>query len=140
MGVWRHPWVRRGGAAFVLLLAIALFAAHSGFVRSRVRDRAIAYVRDAYGIDARIADLSYNLFTLDVTLNDVTLAPVDRPDQPFVTADRLRIDLPWRALTGSLALQSVEADRPRVTLVQAADGTLNLPTPPTSTASSSPLP
>jgi len=139
MRVWRQPWVRRGAAACVLLLVIALFVAHSGFVRSRVRDRAIAYARDAYGIDARIGHLSYNLFTLDVTLNDVTLAPVDRPDQPFLTADRLRVDLPWRAVTGSLALQNIEADRPRVTLAQAADGTLNLPTPPSSAASSSSL-
>ncbi|MGE3511987.1 MAG: translocation/assembly module TamB domain-containing protein, partial [Vicinamibacterales bacterium] len=80
------------------------------------------------GVELRAARLQYNLFTLRATVDQVEAAATATPDDPFLAAERVTVDVPWRSvLRGSLALQSLEVFSPRVTVHRQDDGLLNLP-------------
>lgn len=115
----------------VLLALVACFAGvlavvHLPAVRSRVLDRVVAALDDQ-GLRLEAGRLDYNLLALRVTMRDVVLT-ADHATQPFFAADLIRVDVPWRIVTGAIAMQSLEVERPRVTIARESDGRLNLPT------------
>ena len=112
-----------GGLAVTLALLAGL--AHAPFVRARVLVAALALLEDS-GIRASADRLDYNLFTLTGGLEAVTLTAAGS-DTPFFAADAIRLDLPWSVVSGTLAIQSLELDRPRVAVIRQEDGSLNLP-------------
>ena len=124
--VWTsHRWLTVAGVLLVLL-ASGAWLLHSSFIRRQVLTWAIERARTSAGIEATVGRLDYNLFTLRVSLDTVTLTR-DGAETPFVAFDKVRIDLPWTILRGRKAIQALEVERPRVTITRGEDGTLNLP-------------
>ena len=120
--------------AFVVLVAVAI---HTPSVRSAVGSWVVTRLQSAAGVQATIARLDYNLFTLTFSTGNVTLA-AEGSSVPFLSAEAVRVDLPWTIVRGRIAVESLEIDNPSVTIVREADGTLNLPT--SSGADSQPAP
>ena len=132
---FRRPlrWALSALAAVLALLLIAALVAHAPFVRRAVLAEVVARLA-TMGLRLEARDLSYDLVTLSARLDDVTLAGRD-PATPFLHADAARVDLPWSVIRGSLAIQSIEIDRPRLTIVRDAAGATNLPSFTTTAAS-----
>jgi len=113
-------------AAAIASVCVLVFAfVHLPFVRTRVLSWAGAELARR-GIRFEAARLDYNLFALTVGLDRVTMAAAGN-GVPFLEADAVLLDLPVSAIFGALRVQSVEVTRPRVRLVQSADGSWNLP-------------
>jgi hypothetical protein len=122
---WRaHRW-RVVGVGVVVCLALLAGVIHLPVVRAGVLSRALTFLRDS-GVRADVRRLDYNLFTLTVRLNGIALS-AERSDTPFFSAEAVDLDLPWSVVGGTVAVQSLEVDRPRITIVREADGSLNLP-------------
>ena len=113
-------------AVAIAIVFVLVFAfVHLPFVRTRVLSWAAAELALG-GIRFEAARLHYNLFTLTVGLDRVTMAAAGS-EVPFLEADVVRLNLPVSAIFGTLGIESIEVDRPRVRLVQSADGSWNLP-------------
>ena len=121
----KRRWWRIALAAAGICVVGAVTGLHLPFVRSRVLSL-VADRLDQQGIHLEADRLGYNLLTLTVELDGVSVA-ARGVDPPFLEIDAARINLPWSIVTGTLAAESVELTRPRLTLVRAADGSLNLP-------------
>ncbi|MQA30820.1 MAG: BamA/TamA family outer membrane protein [Luteitalea sp.] len=106
---------------------VVLLAVQLPLVRSSVRDTAFRWLRTQTGIVATAEELSYNLLTLDVRLRGLTAAAEESSDRPFLTASEIRIDLPWRAVLGAPAVESIELTGAIVSVLRGADGRFNLP-------------
>ena len=106
---------------FVLVYAVA----HLPFVRTRGLSWAAAELA-RNGVRFEAAGLHYNLATLTVGLDRVTMAAAGN-EIPFFEADAVRLDLPLSAIFGTFAVESIEVDRPRVRIIRGADGSWNLP-------------
>jgi len=132
-----HRW-RIVIAALIASVAIVAALIHTPPVRARVLSSVLSRL-PAAGIEATIDGLDYNLFTLTVGLRSVTLSAVGS-DVPFFSADAIRVDLPWSLLAGTLAVQSLEVDRPRVAVVRGENGSLNLPEMAANDADADPQP
>ncbi len=130
MRVWitrlwtEHRWLTLAGLPLALLV-ILVVVVHAPFVRAPVLAWAVGQLRAA-GIRAEVERLDYNLLTLRASLGRTTLAAIDR-EPPFLTVERLDLDLPWSIVTGRLAVESLAVERPTLTVVRGADGRLNLP-------------
>ena len=119
--------VRRWIVAFTLGAIVLLpVAVHIPPVRSSVRDRVVRWLR-SQSIIATVEELSYNLFTLDVRLRGLKVAADGWEDQPFLIAETVHIDVPWSAIYGPLAFESIELSGITLAIVRAADGRFNLP-------------
>ena len=114
------------GAALPLLLALCVFAIHTPPARSAALSWALVRLQSAAGFRADISRLDYNLLTLSFSARNVTLA-ANGSDEPFFAAEEVRVNLPWSAVPGRIAIESLEIDNPSLTIVRAVDGTLNLP-------------
>ena len=112
-----------GGCLLVPVLLVGLV--HTPLARSEVLSWALARL-PALGLRADVQRLDYNLFTLTVGLEAVTLS-AEGSDTPFFSADAIRIDLPWSSVSGTLGIQSLEIARPRIAIVREDAGSLNLP-------------
>ena len=114
--------------ALTVVIAIGLLLAllHAPFGRSSVLRYASSILAERYGVQLRAERLDYNLLTLDFELTDVSLATAE--ETPFFGAGRVHVDLPWSAVTGPLALSTLEVDHAMLSLIQSADGSWNLPT------------
>ena len=113
-------------AVAIAIVFVLVFAfVHLPFVRTRVLSWAAAELAHR-GIRFEAARLHYNLFTLTVGLDRVTMAAAGS-EVPFFEADVVRLDLPVSAIFGAFGVESIEVDRPRVRLVRSADGSWNLP-------------
>ena len=115
------------GAAVPALVVLVAVAIHTSPVRSAVGSWVVTRLQSAAGVQATIARLDYNLFTLTFSTGNVTLV-AEGSSVPFLTAEAVRVDLPWTIVRGRIAVESLEIDNPSVTIVREADGTLNLPT------------
>lgn len=136
-------WVRRSfllaaGVIAAGLVAVALL--HTSATRSAVLARAAAYAEARYGIRIEASRLEYNLVRLSFRLSGVRVASPRSPSQPFFEADRLEIDLPPSVLGGALTITRLSADRARVHVLRAADGTSNLPSSTGGTGEPTPIP
>ena len=116
---------RRKTIYAVLVLSLALlflFAAlHSAPARSWVRSRLVQTLLDS-GIEARVADLSYNALTLRIRLERPRLAAVGRSELPFFEADSLVVDVPWSWFWSEPYLQDLEVLRPRIRMLSDSAG------------------
>lgn len=111
----------------VLLLAAALFVIHLPFVRARALDFAAAQLASRYNLSLQASRLDYNLLTRRVTLDDVRLAATSHEPQPFFTAGRVEVELPWSVFRGTLAFDHIGVQSGAVSIRRAEDGTSNLP-------------
>ena len=119
-----HRWaVIAGGCLLTLVLLTGLV--HTPLVRAEVLSWALARL-PALGLRAEVERLDYNLFTLTVGLEAVTLS-AEGSETPFFSTDAIRLDLPWSIVGGTLGIQSLEIARPRIAIVREDDGSLNLP-------------
>jgi outer membrane protein assembly factor BamA/autotransporter translocation and assembly factor TamB len=124
----RRPRWRRWRiiAAAIAALALIVFAGiHLPFARARVLSWVSAELGKR-GISFKADHLRYNLFSLTVGLDRVAVAATGS-EPPFFEADAVRLNLPLAALGGTLRVQSIEIDRPRLRVVRNADGSWNLP-------------
>ena len=112
-----------GGCLLVPVLLVGLV--HTPLVRSEVLSWALARL-PALRLRADVQRLDYNLFTLTVGLEAVTLS-AEGSDTPFFSTDAIRLDLPWSSVFGTLGIQSLEIVRPRIAIVREDAGSLNLP-------------
>lgn len=119
---------RAGTAALVAGLGvIVLFAlAHAPWVEDAIGRWAVARLQRA-GILLRVERLRYNLLTLHLRAEGVSLAAGASPQEPFVQARAIDLTLPWSALEGRLSIDSIQLDGARVTLVRRKDGSTNWP-------------
>lgn len=114
-------------AALIASMLLLALVAQTSPARNFVRGRAEAWLRDHARLAVRIGSLDYNLSGLRVEARDVALAPVDRPDDPFLQADRLAVDLEGFPPFRRWRLRAASADHLRITLRRDAQGRLNLP-------------
>ena len=119
-----HRWrVVAGGCLLTLVLLAGLV--HTPLVRAEVLSAALARL-PALRLRADVERLDYNLFTLTVSVEGVTLS-AEGSDTPFFSTDAIRLDLPWSSVRGTVGIQSLEIVRPRIAIVREDDGSLNLP-------------
>ncbi len=109
-----------GGIGLLLLL-------NTEAVRAPVLDTIFEVLRSRYRIDLRAERVDLNLLTLNVTMYGVEVMAPETRDTPFLTAERVRAALPPSVVLGDVTLDSLEMARPRITIIRAEDGTLNLP-------------
>ncbi|OFW39126.1 MAG: hypothetical protein A3F70_11305 [Acidobacteria bacterium RIFCSPLOWO2_12_FULL_67_14] len=107
-------------AGFALLL-------HAPPVRRTVLRRVLPVIEEQYGLIVAAGRLDYNLATLRLGVAGLSVAAVDSPYDPFLTADYVAVTLPWRALLGEIAFDDVTADRMHIVARKRSDGTTNLP-------------
>lgn len=119
-----HRWLAASTALAATAVAVAVLI-HTPPVRAWVLSSLLSRL-PAAGLEARIDALDYNLFLLRVGVRGVELSAAGS-DVPFFSADAISLDLPWSAVTGTLAVQALDVDRPRIAIVRAPDGSLNLP-------------
>src|SRR5262245_16427459 len=115
----RSRFLRRGliVVATVMALALMLLAvAHLPFVRARVLEWARTSVSSEFGVEVNAGELSYNLLGLSVELQNVSLSVAG--ERPFLQADRLRALVDRRLFLGTVAINEIEAVRPRVAIVR----------------------
>ena len=122
---WKaHRWrVIAGGVVVALALLTALV--HTPLVRAGILSWALPRL-EAAGLRADVDRLDYNLFTLTVGLQDVAVFATGS-ETPFFSTDAIRLDLPWSVVGGTLGIQSLEIDRPRIAIERGENGSLNLP-------------
>ncbi len=128
----RRRWRFIVPAAVAALVLLLLAVAQLGPVRARVLALVADRMRTDFGVDLSAARLDYAPLSLSVRLQNVRLAKATTSGTspaftPFFEVDEVRIALPWSLLAGRVAIDSVELDRPRLTLVRGEDGSLNLP-------------
>jgi len=114
--------------AAVLLFVAALFVLHLPAVRGRVFDFAVRQLASRYNLDLQAARLDYNLFTRRVTLTDVRLAARGHEQDPFLTARRVTVALPWSVFRGVLAFNQIDLEGTSVSMLRYDNGSSNLPT------------
>ena len=111
------------------LVSIAL-AAHLPPIRARVLTYALTGL-ERNGILGKAESLDYNLATLDVRVRGLSLATPERPDQPFLATDLVRINLRWSTIWGARVIDAIAVDRLRLNMRRGEDGSMNLPSTPT---------
>jgi len=117
---------------------IGLAVLHLPSVRGRVLERARAYAEREFGVALRASSLGYNLLTRSIELRGLSVASTSASD-PFLEADRAAVELGPGIFRGRVTVNRVSLDRPRLTLVRYADGTVNLPPSQDSTEKPAPL-
>lgn len=128
-GLFRHRLVivvaalAAATAGFVLLL-------HTPPVRRAVLRRVLPVLEQQYGLHVEAARLDYNLAALRLGVASVSVAALDSPYDPFLTADYVAVTLPWRALLGEVTFDEIAAERAHVVVRKRSDGTTNLPRMP----------
>lgn len=122
--------MRRGlaiSAIAVMLLAIAaLLAVHTSPIQSRVLGWSITELERRFDLDLTADALHYNLASRRVEMTNVRLAAIGHRDNPFLTADRVAVRLPWAAYRGMLRFDEVIVDRGIVTITRDAHDVSNL--------------
>ena len=116
----------RAAAVLAALILIALAVLHLPWVRGRVLDRARGYAERELGLALRSSGLGYNLLTRSIELRDLSVASTSAAE-PFLEADRVAVVLGREIFRGRINVHRISVDRPRLTIVRFADGTVNLP-------------
>ncbi|MEZ5291525.1 MAG: translocation/assembly module TamB domain-containing protein [Vicinamibacterales bacterium] len=81
----------------------------------------------ARSIDLSAGRLQLNLFTRRITLEGVRLAATGHADDPFFTAGRVDVRLPWAVLTGAVRVSMLDVSDAHVRLVREDGVLVNLP-------------
>ena len=82
------------GLAVPALVALVAVGIHTPPGRSAINSWVITRLQSAAGVQATIARLDYNLFTLTFSAGNITLA-AEGSSAPFFSAEAVRVDLPW---------------------------------------------
>lgn len=110
----------------VALVVVPLVVAHAPFVRVRVLDWMVARAEADLGLHMSASHLDYNILALSAELGSVELR-AKNADTAFFAAEAVRLDVPWSIVGGTIGVQSLDVDRPRLNVLRQPDGTLNLP-------------
>src|SRR5262245_28705065 len=127
-------WLARLAAGVALLalvvVAMLLVTAHTGWGREQLRLRVVDALRDAFPGGARVGALEGSLLG-SLTLRDVEL---DRADgQPLVTAAAVRVDLAlWPLVAHTARVHELVVDRPHAIVRAPGPGTEAPREPPAS--------
>ncbi len=115
-----------------VLLLLAFGALHLGPGRRYVVARVFELLR-AQQIEVTAEDVRYNLARLSLSLDNARVTSLRAPDlAPFATVARGQVNLSIGALIrGRYEVESARLSGVAIHYVVAADGTTNLPTPPT---------
>jgi outer membrane protein assembly complex protein YaeT len=113
--------------ALVAIVGAALVAVHLPFARARVLSFAARQLAARYDLDLRAARLDYNLLSRRVTFADVRLSARGHEEEPFFTARRVEVRLPWTVFRGAFAFNHVDLEGASVSMVRHEDGTSNVP-------------
>ncbi len=128
---WKLWLAVLAGAPAILVTGFALLVRTEWF-EERIRQSALAELREATGGDVQIGDLSLDpvgLTGFTVVVRDVSFARSDESSQPpFLRIPSLRLNVGIESfLRRDIALRAMEVESPRVELVTADDGSTNLP-------------
>jgi outer membrane protein assembly complex protein YaeT len=126
----KHQWTSHRRlvvcAAVAAALALLVGVSHTPFVRAKALSWAVARLRTDAGLRVEIGQLDYNLATLSSTFHNVTIT-AEHSRTPFFYANVVQVNFPWAIVAGSIGVESLEIDRPRLVIVREEDGTFNLP-------------
>jgi outer membrane protein assembly complex protein YaeT len=111
-------------AVVPVVLALGLALVHLPVVQQHVSQWALARARGA-GFVLTADRLRYNLLTLRLRAEGVTVARAGTPREPFVQARTIDVDLPWSAVVKGLSIDSIRLAAVHVTLVRHSDGSTN---------------
>ena len=128
----------RAAAVLAALILIALAVLHLPWVRGRVLDRARGYAERELGLALRSSGLGYNLLARSIELRDLSVASTSAAE-PFLEADRVAVVLGPEIFRGRFNVHRISLDRPRLTIMRFADGTVNLPASRESAGQPAPL-
>jgi outer membrane protein assembly complex protein YaeT len=117
----------RVGTALAAVVVALVAAVHLAPVRARLVAVAVEWLREHAGIEAVAGSVSYNLFTLRLHTQRLTLAARGHGHEPFLIADEAAATLGWSTLRGQPVFDAVEIAGARLAIVRRADGSSNLP-------------
>ncbi len=120
----RLAWAAAAVAALVGALVVLV---HTPPVARWGRDWLVRQVAAQWKIDLEAGRLRLNLFTRRIAIDDVRLSAPGHADDPFLTARRVQVDLPWAAFTGIVRLSMLEVEEGRLLLVREGGVIVNLP-------------
>ena len=89
--------------------------------------RAVGALDTRFGVIGHAERADLDLFSLEMRLEQFTLATRDHEDRPFFTVDELHVDLPWSILWDEPSIQALELERPPLSFLVDAEGSSNLP-------------
>ena len=116
-------------AAAILLLLLGVSLLHTPPARRFIFERARASLLNRFAIDIQAAAFRFNLFTSEVTIEDLTARSASTPDlPPLFHADRiyLKPEL-FSILKGSWDFEELQITAPRIRYFIGQDGKDNLP-------------
>jgi hypothetical protein len=116
-----------GVIAVASLIVLALLLLHTGFVQNRVLQWSVGELERRFDLDLTAESLRFNLVTRRVVMRNVRLTAVGHRDDPFFTASRVTVRLPWAAYRGRLHFEEIGVEDGAVTVFRDADGVSNLP-------------
>lgn len=137
MSARSRKWLLFSLAGFLVLLLITGIAVvallRSTWFHDAVRDRIIAEAAKATGGRAEIGRFEFDWRTLEARVAPFTLHGKEKPGEPvFLQTDGIRVKLRIvSALQKNVNIAALVVERPRIHIVEYADGTNNIPTPKT---------
>jgi outer membrane protein insertion porin family len=117
----------RTAIAVLAIVVAAVLVLHTNPVQSRVLNWSIGELERRFDLDLVADDLHYNLAARRVTMTNVRLAAVGQHDNPFFSADRVTVQLPWAVFRGRLQFDEIGVERGSVTIARDENGISNLP-------------
>lgn len=111
-------------AAGTLLIGAVFFTRSDG---SLVRGPLFSFVEQRYGVVATARRFDLDPLRLRVAAGGLELAARDHADEPFLQVEEVVVDLPWTAVWGGPAIDTLFLDGPALSVVRHADGSSNLP-------------
>ena len=123
----RAPVSVRRIAAVALALAALVALAHTSPVRALVLARALRALEADGRLAIRVRALDYNLLAGRIELAGLEVATPRTVAQPFLTASRVIVLMPWSVVLGPMRIDAVTADGLRLAIVRDANGKSNLP-------------
>ena len=128
----RPRWAIRTAQVAAVCVALAIVLAlvvHAPPVRRAALDRIVALLAERFDVALRADALDYNLLRLRASLLNVEVAATGGVQSPFLTADRVQIDVPTSALFGAFSIDRLALGNARISVLRRADGSTNLPSP-----------
>ncbi|MBV8782500.1 MAG: hypothetical protein JO353_13975, partial [Phycisphaerae bacterium] len=124
---WRRRWIPRFIVAFLTLVLVLIVTVHFVLNSDVPRQIVLTQVQNTLGLRVSAASLSTGWIG-HTTLKDVHVS-LPLAESAFLSLPEMRIrhtNLLWLLLTQSLAVHSLELERPTLTVTQDANGRWNL--------------
>lgn len=138
---FKRRWRRIALVCLTLLLLCAAglyWLRGSGIIEQYIRERAIAEVAKAMGARLELGTLRLDFWRGQATIDGITIHGKEPADsKPLFTAKTVVLSIRIASFSRSrIDLRALTIESPRINLITLPDGTTNLPTPPTQSASS----